>query len=83
MILLRVYKFIMVRPFRNADWGRFAASGGRGRNAKSPGDTAGWTSGAKQIRMMLRARSSFVVDICPHYIGVWGRFAASAIFAEK
>ena len=24
-----------------------------------------------------------VVAICPHYVGVWGRFAASAILAEN
>ena len=28
----------MICPRRNADWGRFAASGGHERNAKSPGD---------------------------------------------
>ena len=73
----------MIRPRRNADWGRFAASGGHERNAKSPGDAAGCTSGTKQICRMPRAKSSFLVDICPHYIGVWGRFAASAILAGK
>ena len=44
---------VMIRPRRNAYWSRFAASGDRGRNAKSPGDTAGCTSGAKQICTML------------------------------
>jgi hypothetical protein len=53
------------------------------RNAKSPGDALGWTSGAKQNCRMLRAKSLFFVDFCPHYIAVWGRFAASAILAGK